>query len=126
VMSQITCHLEEVRERTKLAQCTEDDTQNESNEKEVVAETTDTHSVQVSDSNLLAVQVKIQVVHQAPCVNVNGMVRVHTALLGQTRNQVYCVNSLRIRTQVPTAFQDHLYLSHFKQHVRRKLQITLM
>jgi hypothetical protein len=53
VESQITYHLEEARERTKLAQCTEDDTQNESNEIEVVAETTDTQSAQVSDSNLL-------------------------------------------------------------------------
>ena len=53
VMFQVTYHLEETRERKDLAQCTEDDTQNETNETGV-AEMTDTQSVQVSDSNLFA------------------------------------------------------------------------
>ena len=53
VMFQITYHLEEMRERKNLAQCTEDDTQNETNETGV-AEMTDPQSVQVSDSNLFA------------------------------------------------------------------------
>ena len=53
VMSRVTYHLEETRERKNLAQSTEDDMQNETNETEA-AEMTNTQSVQVSDSNLFA------------------------------------------------------------------------
>ena len=52
VISKITYHLEETRERTNIDQCTEDDTQNGTDQKGAVADTSDT---QVSkDSNLLA------------------------------------------------------------------------
>ena len=52
VISKITYHLKETHEHTNLKQCTKDDVQNETNEKEAADETSDT-TQNSKDSNLL-------------------------------------------------------------------------